>query len=212
MRIPVAKEGLAFILPSLGLAVLLLLVGPRLLALLFFLLFLFFSYFFRNPARRPPAQEGILVSPADGRVTGIEELMEERFLGKRATRISIFMGLSDVHVNRAPCAGEVATVAHEDGRFDLAFKKGVDRDNERNYIGLETSDGRLTIVQIAGFLARRIICYVKEADRVERGGTIGMIAFGSRVDLYIPSAYAPVVQLRDKVKSGVTILARKSAP
>jgi phosphatidylserine decarboxylase len=139
----------------------------------------------------------------------VEDLFESEFLREKVRRISIFMSLSDVHVNRAPCEGRVERVEHREGRFKLAFKKGVDEENERNYIVVGRNDERFLLVQIAGFIARRIICCVKEHDVVEKGEQVGMIAFGSRVDLYMPTSYRPMVEVNQKVKGGLTILAKK---
>ena len=209
IRLPVAKEGLIFILPSLGLSFLCYLKGFPISGTLVFFLTLFFCYFFRNPLRIAENREGELISPADGKVIGVEELHEPRFLKEKMKRISIFMSVSDVHVNRAPCDGTIETVYHEDGAFKLAFKKGIDDENERNYILLKNGDERFLIVQIAGFLARRVISYVRERDTVARCAPVGMIAFGSRVELYAPLAYKPLVTAGQKVKSGSTVLARK---
>jgi len=139
---------------------------------------------------------------------GVEDLDEGEFLRDKARRISIFMSLTDVHVNRAPCEGSIERVQHRGGRFRLAFKKGIDDENERNYILLGRDGERFLVVQIAGFLARRIICYVREHDSVAKGAAVGMIAFGSRVDLYMPTTYEPLVEAGQKVKSGLTVLAR----
>ncbi len=209
MRLPVAKEGLALILPSLFLSLLCCFVRIWSLAALFFLLLLFFLYFFRNPARQHASAVGELISPADGHVMGVEDLDERQFLEEKARRISIFMSVTDVHVNRAPCEGTIEKVQHKSGRFKLAFKKGIGDENERNYILLRRGDERFLVVQIAGFLARRIICYVREQDPVAKGEAVGMIAFGSRVDLYMPTRYEPLVEAGQKVKSGLTVLARK---
>ncbi len=212
IRLPVAKEGLTFILPTLCLSFLCYALGFPILAVATFLLALFFLYFFRNPPRLTTSGTDELISPADGRVMGIDDLFESDFLSAETTRVSIFMSVSDVHVNRAPCEGTVERVEHRDGRFRLAFKKGVDEENERNYIVVEGERGeRFLIVQIAGFLARRIICYVRERDKMLKGAVLGMIAFGSRVDLYMPTAYTPVVEKGQRVKSGLTVLARKKA-
>jgi phosphatidylserine decarboxylase len=211
-RLPVAKEGLLFILPALCLSFLCYAFGLPILAAPIFLLALFFAFFFRNPQRSAPAGADELISPADGRIMGIEGLYEGEFLGGNARRVSIFMSVSDVHVNRAPCEGTIEKVEHRDGRFKLAFKKGVDEQNERNYIVVRGRHGeRFLVVQIAGFLARRIICYVRERDTVRKGAVLGMIAFGSRVDLYMPTEYVPTVREGEHVKSGFTVLARKKA-
>jgi phosphatidylserine decarboxylase len=211
IRLPIAKEGLIFILPSFCLAFLCYFSGFFVLAAIVFILALFFLYFFRNPVRSVTSGLNELISPADGRVMGIDDIPGNPFLGEATTRISVFMSVSDVHVNRTPCEGLIEKVQHTDGRFKLAFKKGVDEENERNYIVLRKDGEGFLIVQIAGFLARRIICYVRENDKVEKGSPVGMIAFGSRVDLYMPTTYVPTVQLGDRVKSGLTVVARKKA-
>lgn len=209
MRLPVAKEGLLFVGLSLLLSLLCYVLRIYPLVILFLLLLLFFVYFFRNPSRTSSSGGDELISPADGRVMGVEDLAEGQFLKEKVRRIRIFMSLSDVHVNRAPCEGRVEKVEHKSGRFRLAFKKGIDDENERNYVVITRGDERFLVVQIAGFLARRIICYVKERELVAKGAIFGMIALGSRVDLYMPTQYEPLVKEGQKVKSGLTVLARK---
>ena len=209
IRVPVAKEGLLFILPSLFLSFLFCFLGVYALAAFTLFLTLFFLFFFRNPARSAKSGKGEILSAADGRVMGVEDLFENEFLREKVRRISVFMSLTDVHVNRAPCKGHVARVEHRDGRFRLAFKKGIDEENERNYIVIGRNSERFLVVQIAGFLARRIVCYVKEHNPVEKGEQLGMIAFGSRVDVYMPTSYRPAVEVGQKVKSGLTVLAKK---
>lgn len=209
INLPIAKEGWVFILPSLLLSFLFYFLALYPLAVIVLLLALFFLFFFRNPARVHSSAMEELVSPADGRVMGVEELYEEEFLRQKTKRVSIFMGLSDVHVNRAPCEGSVEKIQHRDGRFRLAFKKEIDKENERNYIVVRRNSEKLLLVQIAGFLARRIICYVKEDDTVRKGEPVGMIAFGSRVDVYMPTDYQPRVEVGQRVRSGLTVLARK---
>ena len=209
IRVPVAKEGLLFILPSLFLSFLFCFLGVYALAAFTLFLTLFFLFFFRNPARSAKSGKGEILSAADGRVMGVEDLFENEFLREKVRRISVFMSLTDVHVNRAPCKGHVARVEHRDGRFRLAFKKGIDEENERNYIVIRRNGERFLVVQIAGFLARRIVCYVKEHDPVEKGEQVGMIAFGSRVDVYMPTSYRPAVEVGQNVKSGLTVLAKK---
>jgi len=209
IRVPVAKEGLLFILPSLFLSFLFCFLGVYALAAFTLFLTLFFLFFFRNPARSAKSGKGEILSAADGRVMGVEDLFENEFLREKVRRISVFMSLTDVHVNRAPCEGQIVRVTHRDGRFKLAFKKGIDEENERNYIVIRRNGERFLVVQIAGFLARRIVCYVKEHDPVEKGEQVGMIAFGSRVDVYMPTSYRPTVEVGQKVKSGLTVLAKK---
>jgi phosphatidylserine decarboxylase len=207
--IPLAREGVIFVVPALLLSLLFLAFNLYIISGFFFLLLLFFAYFFRNPQRVTVSAEIELIAPADGRVTSVEDVLEDEFLGRTARRISIFMGPFDVHMNRAPCGGIVERIRHKDGRYGFAFKKGADRENERNYILLRRGDEEFLLVQIAGFVARRIICYMKEGDQVKKGDVIGMIAFGSRFDLYMPPHYEALVRTGQKVKGGLTPIARK---
>jgi phosphatidylserine decarboxylase len=200
--IPLAKEGLVFVVPSLVLSLLFFAFHLYILSFICSFLCVFFLYFFRHPKR-------VSQSPADGRVMGIDELDEEEFIKDRVLRVSIFMGLADVHVNRAPCEGVISRIVHRPGHYEPAYKKDCHTRNERNYILLERDGEKLLLVQIAGILARRIHCWVREKDVVRRGQPVGMIAFGSRVDIYTPQNYEIMVQLNQKVKSGVTPLARK---
>ncbi len=206
---PLAKEGLVLIVPALILSLLFFYFQHYVVSAIFFFFFLFCSFFFRNPQRIGKSTAEELIAPADGRISGIEEVHLEDFVDGPCMRISTFMGLADVHVNRAPCDGFVSRIQHTAGQYKLAFRKDVEKVNERNYILLERGDEKLLIVQIAGFLARRIHCWIHEKDVLRKGDRLGLIAFGSRVDLYIPRGYEIVVQLGQKVKSGLTPLARK---
>jgi len=206
---PVAREGLKFIVPSLFFSILFFIFHIQILFIISLLFFLSCLFFFRNPKRIPKDASGSLLSPADGKIMEIKEMVEGEFMGVETKRISIFMSLASVHVNRAPSEGRVSKVIHRDGKFALAFRKDIEKQNERNYILIEEGDKRILLVQIAGFLARRITSYVKEGDYVKRGDPVGIIAFGSRVDIYLPIGYEPVVTLNDKVMAGVTPLARK---
>ena len=210
MREPfIAREGLRIIIPSLVL-VAVLLIGRFFFLSLFVLCFASFClYFFRNPRRRTDEGADALISPADGTVIDIGEVTQEEFLGGSVTRIAIFMSPTDVHVNRAPCSGRVISMKHVAGKFAMAFGKDIEVQNERNYILFENEGERILIVQIAGFLARRIIPYVKVDEQVTQGQAVGIIAFGSRVDIYFHKGYEPVVNLHAKVQAGKTTLARK---
>jgi len=206
---PIAREGFIFILPSLFLSIIFLITGFTILSLLTALCFFFFLFFFRNPKRESSAHPDQLISPADGKVIEILNNTTDDLIPGEHKRISIFMSLTSVHVNRAPCAGTIEKVIHRKGAFALAFKKDIDKENERNYILIDCQGIKVLVVQIAGFLARRITSYVKEKDSVKRGDPIGIIAFGSRVDIYIPNEYESMVSLYKKVKAGVTPLAQK---
>lgn len=205
----IAREGLRIIVPTLVLTVVLLIGGFFYLSIFVFCFALFCLYFFRNPRRYSDAGAGSLISPADGKVIDISEMNEDEFFGSSLVRIAVFMSPADVHVNRAPCPGRIVAIKHVPGKFAMAFGKDIEIKNEKNYILLENEGERVLVVQIAGFIARRIIPYVKVDQRVDRGQAIGMIAFGSRVDIYFHKDYEPVIQLNAKVKAGKTILASK---
>ncbi len=205
----IAREGMKIILPSLILSILLFIAHAYVLSSIVFLFFVFCLFFFRDPGRISVEPGNVLLSPADGKIMEIGERMEKEFINDTMKRISIFMSPADVHVNRAPCEGRIVRTFHRPGEFALAFRKDIDKDNERNYILIEHHNDRLLLVQIAGFLARRIISYVKEGDHVNRGDRVGMIAFGSRVDIYFPNNYETMVELHQKVKAGITPLAQK---
>jgi phosphatidylserine decarboxylase len=164
-------------------------------------------WFFRDPERRAPDDERLVVSPADGRVLAVVEEREERILHAPATRISIFMSPLDVHVNRSPVTGTVRTVEHTAGKFRAAFADKASLDNERNALVLDSGGRRYLLVQIAGALARRIICHVGPGDTVRRGERFGIIMFGSRVDLFLPAGVRPVVRPGARVRAGSTVLA-----
>ncbi len=204
----IAREGLRIIVPSLVLTAVLIVGKFFYLSIFVFCFALFCIFFFRNPRRHSEADSSSLISPADGRVIDISEINEQEFFGGNVIRIAIFMSPMDVHVNRAPCPGRVIAMRHVTGKFAMAFGKDVEINNEKNYILLENEGERVLVVQIAGFLARRIIPYIKVDQNLDRGETIGMIAFGSRVDIYFHKGYEPVVNLNTRVKAGKTILAR----
>ena len=172
----------------------------------------FCLWFFRDPERVVPPDERLVVAPADGKIVAVVEEREDRFLHAPATRISIFMSPLDVHVNRNPVSGVVEQVQHTEGKFRAAFKDKASLDNERNAVVLRADDGRrYLMVQIAGALARRIVCHVAPGDRVRRGERFGMIMFGSRVDLYLPAGVRPRVRNGDRVHAGSSVLAEVAA-
>lgn len=201
----IASEGYPFILTPAFFALLALLAGWKWVGLLLGLASLAFLGFFRDPERRPPPGEGLILSPADGKVVGI-------WAGRQqgpGTKISIFLSPLDVHVNRAPVEGRVEEVHYEKGRFFAAYKDKASDANERNTVKMADAKGRIfSMVQIAGVLARRIVCYAKKGDFLERGERLGMIMFGSRVDLFLPEDCQ--IQVRDgqRVIGGETIVGR----
>jgi phosphatidylserine decarboxylase len=207
MRIPIAREGYPFITASLLAA----LVVPRVPGLYFtrwFLwpLALFMVNFFRDPERRVPDLPGAVVSPADGTVIKVEATEETSFVGGPCTMVSIFMSPLDVHVNRAPVTGQVAHIAYKPGLYKMAFDPGATAQNEQNAVGFDADGLRMLVRQVAGFLARRIVCRVGLGDRISIGQRFGMIRFGSRVDVYLPPAVHVQVQPGHYVWGGSSVL------
>jgi phosphatidylserine decarboxylase len=167
------------------------------LSIIALLLTLFFLVFFRDPERKPAGDEDDAVSPADGRV-----------ISKNERTIGIFMNIHNVHVNRAPLSGTVIEIDYKPGGYIPASNKDSDV-NERNHVKIKTDNGNIELIQIAGVLIRRIVSYISEGSQVKRGERIGMIRFGSRVDVIIPEVYTYTVNVGDKVKAGESIIARK---
>jgi phosphatidylserine decarboxylase len=169
-------------------------------------------YFFRDPERMVPIQEGIMVSPADGIVSLLEPAVPPSELGlgsEPMTRVSVFMSVFNCHVNRIPAAGRITTVAYHHGKFLNASLDKASEQNERNGITVELRDGRqYGVVQIAGLVARRIMCWSKEGSDMQRGERFGLIRFGSRLDIYLPSGTEPTVQIGQTMIAGETIIAR----
>ncbi len=205
--IPVVKEGIPFVAGGAGLTFLMGMVGWPVGAALTGGLTAFTAWFFRNPKRIIPKQPGAVVAPGDGRVIAVEEEFEPRFLKDRSIRLSIFLNVFDVHVNRIPCEGVVENVQYQPGRFLVASKHEATVQNEQNAVMLRTAQGaKVLCVQVAGFIARRIVCWVSPGDRVERGERYGLIRFGSRMDTFLPLGSVVKVAVGDRVKGGETIL------
>ena len=163
--------------------------------------------FFRDPERNPTAPEGAIISAADGKICDISEAPMPDASRDLYRRVAVFMSPLNVHVNRAPVSGEVASVEHTPGEFRAAFRDDASEHNERNVIVFATAYGRRhAIVQIAGYLARRIVCRVRPPERVSRGQRVGLIMFGSRVDHFFPLDYRVAVKLGERVQAGVTVL------
>ncbi|MFP4392479.1 MAG: phosphatidylserine decarboxylase family protein [Desulfohalobiaceae bacterium] len=204
----ISPEGLPLILYTAFATLILALLQWTLLAVLLLLATFFTLHFFRDPERVVPAQEKIAVSPADGKIVAVETRAEP-LSGEMRSKVSIFMNVIDVHVNRSPVEGKVQKIEYIPGKFLNASLDKSSRDNERNILNIEDQEGgHWTVVQIAGLLARRIVCRVQEQDQLQRGQRLGLIKFGSRVDLYLPSGYDCQVSKGDRVLAGQTILAR----
>jgi phosphatidylserine decarboxylase len=171
------------------------------------------ALFFRNPERIPPTDEGLLVSPADGTVVEIQEGIDSANLpGVTLTRVSIFMSIFSVHINRAPISGNVKRITHSPGRFLDARDKNASSENERSSMLLAGKGDTIEVVQVAGKVARRICCWVREGDEIGRGERFGMIRFGSRLDVYMSEEYRITAKLGAKVRAGVTALAVREKP
>jgi len=203
-----AREGWFYIALTLIAAVLTSVVFPWFVAVLFWVIFAFVLQFFRDPHRSIPQDDGVIVSPADGKVifTGV---VDDPYIERKALKVSVFMNVFSVHSNRAPFAAKVKQVWYHPGLFvNAAFDK-ASAENERNAVWFQGDDGTDVIsVQVAGLVARRILCYVKEGDELDRGQRYGFIRFGSRVDLFLPENFNVNVALGDNVSSGTSILGR----
>jgi phosphatidylserine decarboxylase len=204
----IAPEGYPFIVFSLVVTVFVaFLGGNRWLIILFALMTSFIIWFFRNPERYFQDEEKVLISPADGKVIKIENVEVDGTISGRFKKISIFMNVFNVHVNRSPYNGKIEAINYHEGKFFSANLDKASLDNERNEVSIRTEDGRIIwTVQIAGLIARRIVCWVKPGDNIRKGERFGLIRFGSRVDVYLPEDSKISIKLKDKVKAGQTIL------
>ncbi|HUG39882.1 MAG TPA: phosphatidylserine decarboxylase [Longimicrobiales bacterium] len=164
------------------------------------------AFFFRDPERPGERGSALYLSPADGRVLAVEQVEEAVYLRGPATRVAIFLSVFDVHVQRSPVDGVVEVVEHSPGRFAAAWSERAALQNERTLIGIDTGEERVVVRQVAGLVARRIVTYVREGERVEQGQRIGLIRFGSRVDAYLPPDAIVDVLPGDRVWGGTTIL------
>ncbi len=207
MRHPIiAREGRVFLAVSVAIAMLASWAWGRWSAPLW-LWTLFVLQFFRDPARVPPVDADAVISPADGRIVAVEKTTDP-YLARDAIKISVFMNVFNVHSNRSPVDGEIKGRWYNPGAFLNAAVDKASTENERNALWIRTERGDITFVQIAGLIARRILCYVRTGDTLARGQRYGFIRFGSRVDVYLPPAARPEVTIGQKVKAAQTILAR----
>jgi len=205
-----ANQILLFLVPGLAVTVagvltfaILLPIGAAILLLAVFTLF-----FFRDPRRRIPAEAGVVVSPADGTVVGIEDLPSTPHYDGPCKRISIFLSVFNVHVNRAPFDGVVEAITYKPGEFKNAMRADTTDVNESNTVRMRTDRGAMTVRQISGLIARRIVCKVEVGENLAKGEKFGMIKFGSRTELYLPTNAEICVKMKDKVQGGATIVAR----
>lgn len=181
---------------------------PVIVAIVFFVLGLFFAYFFRSPERVSEAPDNAVVSPADGVALYIKRLESYPGFDTPVWKIAIFLNVFDVHVNWTPIAGEVAFSKYYPGKFHAAFVDKASEDNERTEIGVQSARGLVVFKQIAGLLARRIVCRLEQGQKVGRGEKFGMIKFSSRVEVFVPESAEICVRPKDKIKGGVTVLSK----
>ena len=205
---PIAKAGYPFIGAAAFTTAVLALLNLTVMALLGLAAVFFIAYFFRDPDRLTPRENGV-VAPADGKVISIAQIAESPYYEGSCQKISIFMSVFNVHVNRIPHEGEITQIIYHPGQFVAANLDKASRDNEHNAVMIKTPAGNMiTTVQIAGLVARRIICTIQEGDEVLRGQRFGMICFGSRLDVYLPPDFKPEISVGKKVKAGTTIIGR----
>ena len=208
-RGPVVREGYIYIAAALFLAVVMYFGFGVAVADPFVVLACYFTYFFRNPDRTIPTDEHLVVSPADGTVQDVVELEDDDFVKGPCTKIIIFLSVFNVHVNRSPIAGEIKCQKYVCGRFRPAYKDEVGFENERHMLGIENEKGfRVTVTQIAGILARRIVSWVTLDDNMSKGQVYGLIKFGSCTELVVPRNVEVLVKKGDKVRGGESVLGR----
>jgi phosphatidylserine decarboxylase len=205
--VPIVKEGFPFVGIAAGVTLLAGLLGWIFVAVVAGGLTVFTAWFFRNPARVIPQGPGLVVAPGDGTVIAIEEEFEPRFIKDRSVRLTIFLNVFDVHVNRIPCEGVVEHIQYQPGGFLVASKPEATLENEQNALFLRTAQGaKVLCVQVAGLIARRIVCWLSPGDCVARGERFGLIRFGSRMDTFVPLETDLKVAVGDRVKGGETIV------
>lgn len=205
------KEGYWFGLPPLVIGLVLLAMRTPATSLtggVLIFLGLFVFYFFRNPNRNIPMEAGVVVSPADGRVVVVKD---EENAGRPGKRVSIFLAIWNVHVNRAPAAGTITKLEYKPGKFLAAWAESASLENEQNVFTLASEYGEIVFKQIAGWVARRVVSWKKSGDSVGRGELVGLVRFGSRVDLWLPETAEITVKVGDNVKGGSSVIARMTA-
>jgi phosphatidylserine decarboxylase len=199
------RDGYKFAAPPLALGVAAAALGWRVTAATLLSASAFVAYFFRDPQRVPPGDPDVVVSPADGRVM---EIVSEQLDGRPGQRISIFLAIWDVHVNRSPMAGRLQRLDYRPGRFYAAMRSRASSENEQNVIRLETDHGQIMFKQIAGWVARRVVCWKKTGDSLALGERIGLIRFGSRMDVWLPENAEIAAKVGEHVAGAVSVLAR----
>lgn len=204
----IAREGWPYILASLLASLLFYAFSFKYAAVFMIIIALFIVYFFRNPERKPVGDSFTILAPADGRVMAIETVLEEKHLKEEAIKVSIFLSLFNVHINRSPAEGMVDWTHREGYSFLPAYKKDAADTNVRNYLALTTEWGKLMVVQITGLVARRLVCWVEPGDSLNAGSRFGLIKFGSCTEIYVPKDTSISVQIGQRVRGGETVIGR----
>jgi phosphatidylserine decarboxylase len=200
------KDAYRFIIPVLMLAALCAYWGLSVVAVPLVLLAAFVAYFFRNPMRAIPPGENLIVSPADGKVVCIAPIPGEDKELPGGERVSIFLNIFDVHITRAPMRGELERLEYKRGRFKVAYDEEASRVNEQNILTIRGQAGRIVVKQIAGLIARRVVCWKRPGQTLLRGEIFGLIRFGSRVDILLPKEVKILVKVGDRVKGGTSVI------
>lgn len=205
---PLAKEGLPFVLLGCALVFIFSYLSLTVLTVFSVFISLFTTYFFRDPDRSNNAPDNAVITPADGKIIQIQHLENDNNpLEEPAIKISIFMNVFNVHVNRIPISGTIKDIAYYPGKFFSADLDKASEQNEKNKITLQTPDSRkIVFIQIAGLIARRIACWVKKGDKMQTGQRFGLIRFGSRLEVFLPGDSQITIQMHQKVKAGETII------
>jgi len=204
----VVKDGYPHIIVFIIIAFIVAIFFNPIYAVIPLVLALYLAYFFRNPHRETPLNDNILYSPADGRVMAIEDFYDEEYLGAEATKVTIFLSVFDVHVNRSPMRGEIKYQRYTCGGFVPAYKKAASFQNERHAIGLANENNRILVIQIAGLIARRIVSWTTLGHHLEQGQCYGMIKFGSSTELVMPRNVEILVKKGDRVEGGLSVIGR----
>lgn len=207
-RLPLAREGFPFIGIGIGIVVLFACLGWTTLTIIAGLITLFVIYFFRDPERHHSNRENAVLTPADGRILEVRKVDgKDNSLGRSSIKVSIFMNVFNVHVNRIPIQGTVKKISYHPGKFLSANLDKASEQNENNRVIVETADSKeILVIQIAGLVARRIACWIEQGDRVETGQRFGLIRFGSRLEVFLPLDSDIVVRVGQKVKAGETVI------
>ncbi|MDL2280439.1 phosphatidylserine decarboxylase family protein [Selenomonadales bacterium OttesenSCG-928-I06] len=209
IKTPIVREGYIYII-LLALITLITMWGLNIYwSIVPLVLTIFVTFFFRNPERNIVDDESLILSPADGKVMGVSEpFYEEEFLNREAVKVTIFLSIFNVHVNRSPISGEIKFREYTCGRFRPAYKASVTWENERHTIGVENGDLRIIVTQIAGLIARRIVSWVALGSCLKQGDRYGMIKFGSCTEIIVPKEVEILVKKGDKVKGGITVIGK----